>query len=59
MSLAPVWFISHGAPDLVLREQPATRFLRTLRLGELKGLVVISATGSAASYRSTSSPNRP
>ncbi|MCS3831814.1 4,5-DOPA dioxygenase extradiol [Aeromonas veronii] len=43
MSLAPVWFISHGAPDLVLREQPATRFLRTLRLGELKGLVVISA----------------
>lgn len=43
MSLAPVWFISHGAPDLVLRDRPATRFLSTLRLGELKGLVVISA----------------
>lgn len=43
MSLSPVWFISHGAPDLVLCEQPATRFMRTLRLGALKGLVVISA----------------
>lgn len=27
----------------MLREQPATRFVRTLRLGGLKGLVVISA----------------
>ncbi|MGY4040629.1 DODA-type extradiol aromatic ring-opening family dioxygenase [Aeromonas hydrophila] len=43
MSIAPVWFISHGAPDLVLRDQPATHFLKNLRLGDLKGLVVISA----------------
>lgn len=43
MSIAPVWFISHGAPDLVLRDQPATNFLKNLRLGDLKGLVVISA----------------
>ena len=43
MAIAPVWFISHGAPDLVLRDQPATQFLATLRLGGIKGLVVISA----------------
>ena len=43
MSIAPVWFISHGAPDLVLRDQPATHFLKSLSLGDLKGLVVISA----------------
>ncbi|MDR6995430.1 4,5-DOPA dioxygenase extradiol [Aeromonas salmonicida] len=43
MSIAPVWFISHGAPDLVLRDQPATHFLKTLHLGDIKGLVVISA----------------
>lgn len=43
MPTAPVWFISHGAPDLVLRDQPATQFLTRLRLGDIKGLVVISA----------------
>ena len=43
MSIAPVWFISHGAPDLVLRDQPATHFLKNLRLGYLKGLLVIPA----------------
>ena len=43
MSIAPVWFISHGAPDLVLRDQPATRFLKQLRLEGARGLVVISA----------------
>ncbi|MGL5813786.1 MAG: DODA-type extradiol aromatic ring-opening family dioxygenase [Aeromonas sp.] len=43
MAIAPVWFISHGAPDLVLRDQPATQFLRGLRLEGVKGLVVISA----------------
>lgn len=43
MAIAPVWFISHGAPDLVLRDQPATQFLTKLRLGDIKGLVVISA----------------
>ncbi|MGB6187274.1 MAG: class III extradiol ring-cleavage dioxygenase [Aeromonas molluscorum] len=41
--MSPVWFISHGAPDLVLRDQPATRFMKDLSLGPLKGLVVISA----------------
>ncbi|PJG60038.1 DODA-type extradiol aromatic ring-opening family dioxygenase [Aeromonas cavernicola] len=43
MSSAPVWFISHGAPDLVLRDQSAAHFLRSLRLQDVKGLVVISA----------------
>ncbi|MFQ2808159.1 DODA-type extradiol aromatic ring-opening family dioxygenase [Aeromonas caviae] len=43
MSIAPVWFISHGAPDLVLRDQPATRFLKQLCLEGARGLVVISA----------------
>lgn len=41
---APVWFISHGAPDLVIRRQCATTFLEGLTLpDDLKGLVVISA----------------
>jgi len=43
MAIAPVWFISHGAPDLVLRDQPATRFLKQLRLEGVRGLVVLSA----------------
>ena len=43
MAIAPVWFISHGAPDLVLRDQPATRFLKQLRLEGIRGLVVLSA----------------
>ena len=43
MAIAPVWFISHGAPDLVLRDQPATQFLKRLRLEGIKGLVVFSA----------------
>lgn len=44
MSSAPVWFISHGSPDLVIRRQPATEFLEQLTLpADLKGLVVISA----------------
>ena len=43
MTIAPVWFISHGAPDLVLRDLPATRFLKALPLGNIRGLVVVSA----------------
>ena len=41
--MSPVWFISHGAPDLVLRDEPATRFMKDLSLAPVTGLVVISA----------------
>lgn len=40
---APVWFISHGSPDLVLRRPPACAFLETARLERVQALAVLSA----------------
>ena len=41
----PTLFLSHGAPDILLRETPATQFLRGLstQFPEPKAIVVISA----------------
>ena len=36
MAIAPVWFISHGAPGSG-PARPACEFLKTLRLGDIKG----------------------
>ncbi len=42
-NLLPTYFISHGAPDIVLRNTPAAQFLRKLKLPEAKAILVISA----------------
>lgn len=39
----PAYFISHGAPDIVLRETPATQFLRHLSLPKAAAILVVSA----------------
>lgn len=39
----PTYFISHGAPDIVLRDTPAAQFLRNLKLPEAKAILVVSA----------------
>jgi 4,5-DOPA dioxygenase extradiol len=41
----PIYFISHGAPDLILRDAPASRFMKgfSLPLEEAKAILVISA----------------
>ncbi len=39
----PTYFISHGAPDIVLRDTPAAQFLRALKLPEAKAILVVSA----------------
>lgn len=39
----PSYFISHGAPDIALRDTPASRFLRSLALPEAKAILVVSA----------------
>ncbi|MFZ4761191.1 MAG: DODA-type extradiol aromatic ring-opening family dioxygenase [Alphaproteobacteria bacterium] len=41
--LLPAYFISHGAPDIVLRNTPAAQFLRGLKLPPAKAILVISA----------------
>lgn len=42
MSL-PTYFLSHGAPDILLRDTAATRFLRELKLPTAKAILVVSA----------------
>lgn len=39
----PAYFISHGSPDIVLRDTPAAQFLRELKLPEAKAILVVSA----------------
>lgn len=40
----PAYFISHGAPDIALRDTPASRFLRKMHLPEeTKAILVVSA----------------
>lgn len=39
----PTYFISHGAPDIVLRDTPAAQFLRDLKLPKAKAILVVSA----------------
>ena len=41
--MLPAYFISHGAPDIVLRDTPAAQFLRELPLPDCRAIVVISA----------------
>ena len=41
--MLPAYVISHGAPDIVLRDTPAAQFLRGLQLPPAKAIVVISA----------------
>ncbi|MEW7864346.1 DODA-type extradiol aromatic ring-opening family dioxygenase [Aeromonas diversa] len=41
--LAPVWFISHGSPDLVLRRPSACAFLEGMHLEGIRALIVLSA----------------
>lgn len=39
----PTYFLSHGAPDIVLRDTPAAQFLRALQLPKAKAILVVSA----------------
>ena len=60
MTTFPSLFISHGAPDLVLTDLPASRFLRELgrRLGRPRAVVVASAHWTtAASVEVDASPH--
>ncbi len=41
--MLPAYFISHGAPDIVLRNTPAAQFLAHLELPKAKAILVISA----------------
>ena len=41
--MLPTYFISHGAPDIVLRDTPAANFLRGLKLPKAKAILVVSA----------------
>lgn len=45
MSLQPVLFVSHGAPDLAIADAPASRYLRQLgsRLARPSAILVVSA----------------
>ena len=49
MTRQPALFISHGAPDLALRDEPASRFLRDLgrRLDRPDAIVIASAHDEA------------
>lgn len=49
MTTQPALFISHGAPDLALRDEPASRFLRDLgrRLDRPDAIVIASAHNEA------------
>ena len=41
--MLPAYFISHGSPDIVLRNTPAAQFLKSIKLPEAKAILVVSA----------------
>lgn len=53
----PAYFISHGAPDIVLRDTPAAQFLRDLQLPEAKAILVVSAHWMTDEPMVTAHPN--
>ncbi len=58
-SLQPPLFVSHGAPDLVLKDIPAARFLRGLFKNRLapEGIVIVSAHWQTSDLTITTAPN--
>jgi 4,5-DOPA dioxygenase extradiol len=56
MSMLPVYFLSHGAPDLLLRQTPASDFLRSLTLPPARVILAVSAHWETDDVRITASP---
>lgn len=42
-AMLPTFFISHGSPDIAIRQTPATQFLRELKMPIAKAILVVSA----------------
>lgn len=59
MNSLPTLFLSHGAPDLPMRESAVTHFLKSLsqQLPQPKAILVISAHWNAEPLRVSAAPN--
>lgn len=57
MSVLPVYFLSHGSPDLLVRGAPASQFMKNLSLplDEARAIVIISAHWETKEITITSS----
>lgn len=55
--MIPSYFISHGAPDIALRDTPASQFLKTLELPKAKAILVVSAHWMTEEPMVTSHPH--
>ncbi len=57
MPVLPAYFVSHGAPDICLRETPAALFLKSLDVSDARAILVISAHWMTAEPMITAHPN--